>query len=86
LLRLLGGGAARSELDVLCEPLKKLVAKQGILGARLLRGVAAEESRGDKRTRRFVEQVISLRGGRKTGEIVKEFWIGSRGAAFAYAR
>lgn len=85
LLRLLAGGAARSELDVLCEPLKKLVARQGVLGARLLREAVGEEGGGVERVRRFVEQVVGLRGGRKTGVVVKEFWMGSRGAAFAYA-
>jgi len=85
LLRLLGGGAARSELDVLCQPLKKLVGKQGVLGARLLRYAAVGTNGGDDRSRRFVEQVIGLRGTRRTGELVREFWVGSRGAAFAYA-
>ena len=82
LLRLLGGGAARSELDVLCEPLKKLVARQGLLGSRLLRECAAG---ADARAGRFVSQVIGLRGARKTGELAREFWVGSRGVAFAYA-
>jgi hypothetical protein len=85
LLRLLGGGAARSELDTLCEPLKKLVTRQGVLGASLLRGAVSRAGDRDKRSARFVEQVIGLRGARKTGELVKEFWVGSRGAAFAYA-
>lgn len=83
LLGLLGGGAARSELDVLSEALKKLVARQGLLGARLLRQAAAGEAPGG-RTRRFVDQVVGLRGGRRTRDVVKEFWLGGRGAAFAY--
>jgi hypothetical protein len=85
LLRLVGGGAARSELDVLCEPLKKLVARQGVLGAVLLRQAVMTEGGGDAKAKRFVEQVITLRGGRRTGQLLKEFWVGSRGAAFAYA-
>jgi hypothetical protein len=85
LLRLIGGGAARSELDVLCEPLKKLVARQGVLGARLLREAVVTEGGGDAKAKRFVEQVITLRGGRRTGQLLKDFWVGSRGAAFAYA-
>lgn len=85
LLRLLGGGAARSEVDVLCEPLKKLVARQGLLGARLLRETAAHASGGDEEVRKFVEQVIVLRGRRKTLEVAREFWVAGRGAAFAYA-
>ena len=85
LLRLLGGGAARSELDVLCEPLKKLVVRQGVLGTKLLREAVAGESGGEERIRRFVEQVIALRAGRKTVEVVRDFWVSSRGAAFGYA-
>jgi hypothetical protein len=64
---------------MLCEPLKKLVAKQGVLGAKLLRGAVADENGGNERMMRFVQQVVTLRGGRKTGEIAKEFWVGSRG-------
>lgn len=84
LLRLLGGGAARSEVDSVCEPLKKLVARQGVVGAGLLRETAARESGGDEKVRRFVEQVIGLRGRRKTLEVARDFWVTSRGAAFAY--
>ena len=85
LLRLLVGGAARSEVDVLCEPLKKLVAKQGVLGAGLLRESAARDSGGDAKVTRFVEQIIGLRGRRKTLEVSRDFWVAGRGAAFAYA-
>ncbi len=84
-LRLVGGGAARSELDVLCEPIKKLVAKLGLLGTRLLRDAVAREFGGDETVKKMVEQILGLRGGRKTVEVVKEFWVASRGAAFAYA-
>jgi hypothetical protein len=75
-------------LDILSEPLKKLVAKQGVLGARLIREAAAREAEGGgaaARFKRFVDQVVGLRGGRKTGEVVREFWVGGRGAAFGYA-
>jgi hypothetical protein len=65
--------------------LKKLVGRHGLLGARLLREAAVRECGEHGKDRRFVEQVIGLRGGRKTGAVVKEFWVGSRGAAFAYA-
>ena len=65
--------------------MKKLVAKQGVLGTRLLREAAPREGGGDEKVKKFVEQVLGLRGGRKTVEVVKEFWVTSRGAAFAYA-
>lgn len=65
--------------------MKKLVAKQGLLGTRLLREAVPRESGEYERDKKFVEQVLGLRGGRKTVEVVKEFWVTSRGAAFAYA-
>jgi hypothetical protein len=77
-------------LEVLSEPLRKLIAKQGLLGSRLLRDAVAsagEDGGGEhqERARLFVDQVLRLRGARKTVEMVREFWIGGRGAAFAYA-
>lgn len=61
------------------------MARQGVLAAGLLREAVIGQDGADARSRRFVEQVIALRGGRKTAEVVREFWVGSRGAAFAYA-
>jgi len=94
LVRLLGGECARSELDALSEPLRKFVSKQTQLARELLRevvkdkaGVLTERALGavDLVGRmRFVGQVESLRGGRKTTEVVKEFWMACRGSAFGY--
>lgn len=94
LLRLLGGECARSELDALSEPLRKFVSKQTQLARGLLRqavtadaGVLTERALAavDLAGRlRFVGQVEALRGGQKTNEIVKEFWIACRGSAFGY--
>jgi hypothetical protein len=95
LIRLLGGEGARSELDVLSEPLRKFVSKQTQLARGLLReavkedaGVLTERALGavDLAGRmRFIGQVEALRGGRKTNEVVKEFWIACKGSAFGYA-
>jgi hypothetical protein len=94
LVRLLGGECARSELDVLSEPLRKFVSKQTQLARGLLREAVKEDARVlteralgvvDLGARmRFVGQVEALRGGRKTNDVVKEFWIACRGSAFGY--
>ena len=94
LLRLLGGECARSELDALAEPLRKFVGKQTQLAQVLLReavradaGVLTERALGavDVAGRmRFVAQVEGLRGGKKTNEVVREFWVACRGSAFGY--
>ncbi|EXJ79789.1 hypothetical protein A1O3_08073 [Capronia epimyces CBS 606.96] len=94
ILRLLGGECARSEIDSITEPLKKFVQKQFMLTKAVLReavklesGVMSEKALKattlDQRTR-FLGQVESLRGGRKTNEIVKDFWIVCRGSGFGY--
>lgn len=94
LVRLLGGECARSELDILSESLRKFVSKQAQLARRLL-GEAVKEDAGVLTERalgavdlaarmRFVGQVDALRGGKKTNEIVREFWIACRGNAFGY--
>ena len=90
-LRLLGGECARSEIDVLCEPLKRFVAKHGVLARHCLRaamdadaGVLSEKAidATDSAVRsRFAAQVEGLRGGRKTVEVVREFWVACRGVA-----
>ena len=94
LVRLLGGECARSELDALSEPLRKFVGKQTQLARGLLREAVREEARVlteralgavDLAGRlRFVGQVEALRGGRKTNEVVREFWVACRGSAFGY--
>ena len=91
-LRLLGGECARSEIDVLCEPLKRFVAKHGVLARQYLRAAMAAEANvlSEKAIlatepavrARFAAQVEGLRGGRKTVEVLREFWVACRGAAF----
>ncbi|EXJ80406.1 hypothetical protein A1O1_08550 [Capronia coronata CBS 617.96] len=94
ILRLLGGECARSEIDSLTEPLKKFVQKQLMLTKTVLREVVKPESgvMSEKALQattleereRFLAQIEALRGGRKTNDIVKDFWIACRGSGFGY--
>ena len=94
LVRLLAGECARSELDALAEPLKKFVAKHSSLARGLLRTAMREEAGilsgravaavSVEGRMRFLGQVEALRGGRKTNEVVREFWVVCRGSAFGY--
>lgn len=84
----LGGGAARSEVDSLCEVLKKMVFRQprtkAWLSAALFRLGFPSPKVTDQDKRLFLEKVISLRGSRGTNQIAKDFWVQSRGNEFAY--
>lgn len=86
IFQLLSGHAARSELDTLSEPLRKFVGKHGLLASRLLKECAAHSNRDwtNGNVQRFIEQVLALRGARKTREVVRDFWIAGRGRAFTY--
>ncbi|KAL2017293.1 hypothetical protein VTK56DRAFT_2316 [Thermocarpiscus australiensis] len=98
LVRGIGGGAARSELDRLCEPLKRLVAQRAEARAWLERALLDEEEGGGdgggfpgagrvSREERvaFVRKVVGLRGARATNQVVREFWLACRGSNYAYA-
>ncbi|KAI1479635.1 ARM repeat-containing protein [Daldinia eschscholtzii] len=88
LIQNIGGKAARSELDKLSEPLKKLVAQQ--VNARQWLGAALQDPAfpSDKVTPEekelFLKKVIMLRGQRATNALVRTFWIACRGSNFAY--
>jgi hypothetical protein len=93
-LRLLGGECARSEIESITEVLKRFVQKhfmltksilheaikddQGVMTDRALKATTIE------RRTRFLAQIESLRGSRKTNDIVKEFWVACRGSSFGY--
>ncbi|KAI5849456.1 armadillo-type protein [Morchella snyderi] len=82
-----GGGAARSEVDSLAEPLKRLVARQvkakTWLSTALSRDGFPSPNLTDKSKTRFLNTgEISLRGKRGTNQIVKEFWLSARGSEF----
>ncbi|EHY56660.1 member of the karyopherin-beta [Exophiala dermatitidis] len=93
-LRLLAGECARSEIDSITEPLKKFIQKQLMLTKAVLReavkpeaGILSEKAikaTTPEQRNRFLAQIESLRGGRKTNDIVKDFWIASRGSVFGY--
>jgi len=87
----ISGLGQRSELDYLCEPLRALVTNQPAtkswLEAALFSDAFPETSRSvaDAEKRRFVLQVIGLRGdSRKTKEVVKEFYAACRGTVLSY--
>ena len=87
----IGGRGQRSELDGLCEPLKALVTNQPAakewLEAALLSesfpAVNAEVGHAEKR--RFLQQIIGLRGDiRKMREVVRNFYAACRGTVVSY--
>ncbi|ROT38867.1 hypothetical protein SODALDRAFT_311989 [Sodiomyces alkalinus F11] len=88
LIRGIGGNAARSELDKLCEPLKKLVSRHAKAQVWLSSALFDQSfpgyqlSQADKSV--FLKKVISLRGSRATNQVVRDFWLASRGSKFAY--
>ncbi|KAL9072773.1 MAG: hypothetical protein Q9161_003314 [Pseudevernia consocians] len=89
LVRNIGGEAARSELDVLAEPLKKLIFAQPQAKTWLSNALSSEDFPSQKvgttEKRVWLQKIINLRGARATNAAVKDFWIACRGAEFAYA-
>ena len=85
----IGGGAARSELDTVAAPLKRLVFKQPRSKMWLERALFNETFPSDKvdsnEKRAFLQKVMSLRGAKGTNQVVKDFWLACRGSNFAYA-
>lgn len=85
----IGGHCARSGLDKLTEPLKKMVVKQVKskiwLEAALFRDTfpSVKVSDGDKRV--FLQKIINLRGAKTTNQVVKDFWLACKGSNLAYA-
>lgn len=89
LVRSIGGEAARSELDFLADPLKKLIFAQPQAKVWLSNALSSEDfpsqKVGSTEKRVWLHKVINLRGARATNAMVKDFWIACRGAEFAYA-
>lgn len=89
LIRNIGGNAARSELDRLSEPLKKLTAQHVNAKTWLeaaLTDISFPSSRvslNDKTM--FLKKILSLRGNRQTNQVIRDFWLACRGSSFAYA-
>ncbi|UKZ78094.1 hypothetical protein TrVFT333_005828 [Trichoderma virens FT-333] len=89
LARNIGGNALRSELDRLCEPLRKLVSRYPMAKDWLQSGLdhpsfPSEKVSAEQKSL-FVKKIISLRGSRTTNQVVRDFWLSARGANFAYA-
>ncbi|KAM0719413.1 hypothetical protein Q7P37_005318 [Cladosporium fusiforme] len=91
LIRQIGGMGARSELDYLSEPLRALYsALPGQAKIWVEASLWSEhfppvvQGVGDAEKRRFLSQCGVLRGGSKTKEIVKEFYIACRGLVSSY--
>lgn len=94
LLRLVGGECARSELEVLTDPIKRYVMHQPMLFKSICREAMKAESEvlttraidstSLEQRLRIVAQLDALRGGRKSNDIVKDFWIACRGSEFGY--
>lgn len=89
LIRNIGGEAARSELDILSLPLKKLVfaqpqAKQWLSDA--LGSTSFVSDKVDSTGKRlWLQKIMSLRGGGLTNQTVREFWMICRGTNMDYA-
>ncbi|KAI9881764.1 MAG: hypothetical protein M1823_006525 [Watsoniomyces obsoletus] len=86
--RLVGGECARSELEVLADPLRRYVVNLPMLFKNISREAMKEESGVLTRQAleattleqrlRFIAQLDVLRGGRKSNEVVKDFWVACR--------
>ncbi|KAF2172762.1 hypothetical protein M409DRAFT_16727 [Zasmidium cellare ATCC 36951] len=92
LINQITGRAQRSELDQLCEPLKALTTNRAPTKAWLEAALFSESlppiangSVGDADKRRFVQQVVGLRGeSRRTRDVVKNFYVACRGTVVSY--
>ncbi|KAI0480788.1 armadillo-type protein [Xylariaceae sp. FL0804] len=89
LMQNIGGRAARSDLDKLSDPLKKLIV-QHVDAPKWLEAAlndpsfpSAKVSPEDKAL--FLKKIVSLRGSRPTNQVVRDFWLACRGSNFAYA-
>lgn len=84
----ISGNAARSELDKVCDPLRKLVvrhsaAKAWLQGALFSENFSSDRLKDNEKTA-FLQKIINLRGGRQTNQVAKNLWIECRGSNFAY--
>ncbi|KAH8702371.1 putative importin 13 [Talaromyces proteolyticus] len=91
------GVCARSDINHLCEVLKKIVFKfQGEARPHLSASLASIPGPNDqsasngialslsKEKERFLAMLIGARGGSATQEVVRSYWVSCRGAGFAY--
>ncbi|KAK6436142.1 member of the karyopherin-beta [Oleoguttula sp. CCFEE 5521] len=79
LVRQMTGQANRSELDYVSAPLRVLVSLHGTQAKQWLEAALWPVAQPDEVKSRFLLQIMGLRGGAKTRDVVREFWIGCRG-------
>ena len=92
LVRQITGLGQRSELDYICEPVKALLSSapqhskawlETALFSNALPATAPDIGIPEKR--RFLQQLAGLRGGGKTRDVVKDFYIACRGIVSSYS-
>ncbi|KAK0099684.1 hypothetical protein ONS95_013423 [Cadophora gregata] len=85
----IGGHAARSELEKLSDPIKKLVVRQvhakAWFEAALFDANFPSEKVTAKDKNMFLAKIVNLRGAKGTNQVVRDFWLLCRGSNFAYA-
>ncbi|CAL3965652.1 unnamed protein product [Diplocarpon coronariae] len=85
----IGGHAARSELDKISDPVKKLVVRQvnakSWFESALMDVSFPSQIVTEKDKRAFLTKIMNLRGARGTNQVVREFWLSCRGSNFSYA-
>lgn len=83
----IGGLALRSQLDILCEPLKALLLNHPPARKWLQQGINAllNNNVGSNEKARFLQQLFSVQSdGKKLKEVVKAFWAACRGTVLSY--
>ncbi|ELR10445.1 hypothetical protein VC83_00535 [Pseudogymnoascus destructans] len=84
----ISGNAARSELDKVCDPLKKFVARHRSSKAWLENALSSNNFASDRvsdgEKRAFLQKIMNLRGARQSNQVVKNMWLECRGSNFAY--
>ncbi|KAI2642789.1 armadillo-type protein [Xylaria nigripes] len=89
LMHNIGGKASRSDLDRLSDPLKKLIVQHVHASKWLEAALNSPDFPSEKVSSQdkalFIKKLVSLRGGRATNQIVRDFWLACRGSSFAYA-
>ncbi|KAI9721540.1 MAG: hypothetical protein M1812_002302 [Candelaria pacifica] len=84
----IAGGALRTELETVSEPLKKLIFVQPRAKMWLEASLSREDfpsTKVDATAKRiWLQKVMKLRGAKATNQAVKDFWIACRGTNMSY--
>lgn len=91
LVRQVAGIGQRSDLDTVNQPLKELFISRPAQAKQWLEASLWSEAFppvngtvGDAEKRRFLSQLVSLRGGAKTKDVVRDFYSACRGVVSSY--